>query len=185
MTRPVEFGSNRASGRTRPRRALVVLPLVLGLCAVSLTACSKESVTPATSPVAYVALGATVANPGSTVAVVNTKSAAQGRPITTGTLPSGLALVPAAKELLVVDKADNELVVVSTASGKVTHRISVGLEPVAVAATTDGTQPWKPVNISVASYPGGLRLIEQTSIGGEFTVFSSKSPTGPWPAGMT
>ncbi len=47
-------------------------------------------------------------------------------------------------------------------------------------ATTDGTQPWKPVNISVASYPGGLRLIEQTSIGGEFTVFSSKSPTGPW-----
>jgi len=51
---------------------------------------------------------------------------------------------------------------------------------VAQPAVTDGTQPWKSVNITVASYPSGLRLIEQTSIGGEFTVFSSKSPTGPW-----
>jgi hypothetical protein len=47
-------------------------------------------------------------------------------------------------------------------------------------AVTDGSAPWMPVNISVAAYPTGLRLIEQTSIGGTFIVFSSISPTGPW-----
>lgn len=47
-------------------------------------------------------------------------------------------------------------------------------------AVTDGTTPWMPVNVSVAAYPTGLRLIEQTSIGGTFLVFSSSGPTGPW-----
>ena len=47
-------------------------------------------------------------------------------------------------------------------------------------AVTDGTAPWAPVNVSVAAYPGGLRLIEQTSIGGTFLVFTSATPTGPW-----
>ena len=47
-------------------------------------------------------------------------------------------------------------------------------------AVADGSAPWRPVNVSVASYPSGLRLIEQTSIGGTFLVFSSPSPTGPW-----
>jgi len=77
---------------------------------------------------------------------------------------------------------------VACASGSVSVT-SVADNPLALAnpasyvstpAVTDGSQPWKPVNVSVASYPSGLRLIEQTSIGGEFTVFSSKSPTGPW-----
>lgn len=47
-------------------------------------------------------------------------------------------------------------------------------------AVTDGVAPWTPVNVSVAAYPSGLRLIEQTSIGGTFLVFSSATPTGPW-----
>ncbi len=47
-------------------------------------------------------------------------------------------------------------------------------------AVTDGSAPWMPVNVSVAAYPSGLRLIEQTSIGGTFVVFSSATPTGPW-----
>ena len=34
--------------------------------------------------------------------------------------------------------------------------------------------------MTVAAYPSGLRLIEQTSIGGTFVVYSSASPTGPW-----
>jgi hypothetical protein len=49
-------------------------------------------------------------------------------------------------------------------------------------AATDGSAPWMPVNVSIAAYPSGLRLIEQTSIGGTFIVFSALSPTGPWHA---
>ena len=49
-------------------------------------------------------------------------------------------------------------------------------------AVTDGASQWTPVNISVSAYPSGLRLIEQTSIGGTFVVYSSASPTGPWHA---
>jgi hypothetical protein len=51
---------------------------------------------------------------------------------------------------------------------------------VARPAVTDGSTSWMPVNVSVAGYPSGLRLIEQTSIGGTFIVFSSTTPTGPW-----
>ena len=49
-------------------------------------------------------------------------------------------------------------------------------------AVTDGASQWTPVNISVSAYPSGLRLIEQTSIGGTFVVYSSATPTGPWHA---
>ena len=38
------------------------------------------------------------------------------------------------------------------------------------------------IEISVSAYPSGLRLIEQTSIGGTFVVYSSATPTGPWHA---
>jgi len=47
-------------------------------------------------------------------------------------------------------------------------------------AVVQAPAKWTPVNVTVASYPTGLRLIEQTSIGGTFVVFSSTSPTGPW-----
>ncbi len=49
-------------------------------------------------------------------------------------------------------------------------------------SVTDGTAQWMPVNVSVAAYPTGLRLIEQTSIGGTFIVFSASNPAGPWHA---
>jgi hypothetical protein len=47
-------------------------------------------------------------------------------------------------------------------------------------AVTEAPTTWTPVLVTIAAYPGGLRLIEQTSIGGTFVVFSSTSPTGPW-----
>ena len=47
-------------------------------------------------------------------------------------------------------------------------------------AVTTPNAEWTPVNVSIAAYPGGLRLVEQTSIGGTFLVFTSASPTGPW-----
>ena len=52
------------------------------------------------------------------------------------------------------------------------------------AVTVPGTG-WTPVNVTVAAYPSGLRLIEQTSIGGTFVVFSSATPTGPWKPEVT
>ncbi|MGO8871759.1 MAG: hypothetical protein ACLQPH_10235 [Acidimicrobiales bacterium] len=46
---------------------------------------------------------------------------------------------------------------------------------------TDGGAPWQPLSVSVAAYPGaGLRLIEQTSIGGAFAVFTAPTASGPW-----
>jgi hypothetical protein len=56
---------------------------------------------------------------------------------------------------------------------------------VAQPVVTDGASQWAPLNVTVGAYPAGLRLIEQTSIGGTFTVFSSTSPTGPWHAFVT
>jgi hypothetical protein len=53
---------------------------------------------------------------------------------------------------------------------------------VATPAFTDGATQWTPVNVSVAGYGTGLRLIEQTSIGGTFVIFTSGSFAGPWHA---
>jgi hypothetical protein len=46
--------------------------------------------------------------------------------------------------------------------------------------TTDGTAAWQPMSISVGRYSGGLRLIETTSIGGAYNIFSATKVTGPW-----
>ena len=113
--------------------------VVIALAAAGLSGCSNESVTPANSHVVvYAAMGATTPNPGTTVAAVNSATGALGTPITVGTLPSALALLPDAKHLLVTVKAQDELVEVDTASGDVTRRVGVGLEPDAVAVTPDG-----------------------------------------------
>lgn len=40
---------------------------------------------------------------------------------------------------------------------------------------------WRPVGVSVAAYAdAGVRLVEQTSIGGTFVVFSAPTVDGPW-----
>jgi DNA-binding beta-propeller fold protein YncE len=115
-------------------------PVVAALAAAGLTGCSSESAAPGSSHVeAYAAVGANTANPGDTVALVGDAHGKVRRPVTVGTLPSALALVPGAADLLVTVKAQNELVEVATATGKVVGRIGVGLEPDAVAVTPDGT----------------------------------------------
>jgi YVTN family beta-propeller protein len=131
--------SAHTGGRRGARGAAVLVPLVLGLIAVGLAACSSETVTPSTAPAAYVALGSGVANPGSMVDVVDTVTGHLGHPIAVGTLPSAVALLPGAKDLLVTIKAQDQLVEVSTSTGKVVNRIGVGLEPDAVAVTPAGT----------------------------------------------
>lgn len=126
-----------ASGRRSWRPAA---PIAILLAAGGLAGCSSESVTPGNSHVVvYAAVGAGAANPGDTVAVVGNANGKVGRPVTVGTLPSALALVPGAADLLVTVKAQNELVEVATATGKVVGRVGVGLQPDAVAVTPDGT----------------------------------------------
>jgi hypothetical protein len=46
--------------------------------------------------------------------------------------------------------------------------------------TTDGTVPWQPLTISVGQYGATLRMIETTSIGGDFKVFSTDKLGDPW-----
>ena len=46
--------------------------------------------------------------------------------------------------------------------------------------STDGSAPWAPLSISVGQYPTGLRLIEWTTIGGTYAIFSTSSITTPW-----
>jgi len=53
---------------------------------------------------------------------------------------------------------------------------------VAQPVVTDVATRWMPVNVSVAGYGTGLRMIEQTSIAGTFTVLESTSAAGPWHA---
>jgi len=136
MTQP-DHRSSHVRGR-RSVGAAVLVPLVLGLGAFGLTACTTETVTPAAAPTAYVALGSGVATPGNTLDVVDTATGKLGRPITVGTLPSAVALLPGAKDLLVTVKAQDQLVEVSTSTGKVVKTVEVGLEPDAVAVSPDG-----------------------------------------------
>ncbi len=126
----------------RTRRAVVAAVAVtvgLVLAGSGLAGCATGSATPATGPVVYAALGAGVPDPGSTVAVVDADRGTVGTPVTVGTLPAALALVPGDRDLLVAVKAQDQLVEVSTASGAVVRRVGVGLEPDAVAVTPDGT----------------------------------------------
>jgi len=45
---------------------------------------------------------------------------------------------------------------------------------------TDGSSQWEPLSISVGRYAGGLRLLEQTSIGAAYKIFSAAGPGSRW-----
>jgi len=46
--------------------------------------------------------------------------------------------------------------------------------------STDGSSPWEPLTISVGRYTDGLRLVEQTTIGGAYKIFSAPDAASPW-----
>lgn len=89
--------------------------------------------------IAYVANLAGQADPGTTLAVVNTATSTALTPVTTGTLPSAMAATPNGESLLVVDKGQDQLVEVDTSTGHIVGRASVGLEPDAVAVSPNGS----------------------------------------------
>jgi hypothetical protein len=47
-------------------------------------------------------------------------------------------------------------------------------------STERGPTAWDPLSISVGRYPGGLRLVEWTSITGTYKIFSASSLDAPW-----
>jgi len=50
-----------------------------------------------------------------------------------------------------------------------------------VDATTNGALQFTPMGISVEGYPGvPYQMIEETSVGGTYDIFSSTTPNGPW-----
>jgi hypothetical protein len=49
-----------------------------------------------------------------------------------------------------------------------------------VAMKTDGTSQWMPLSISVGQYPSGLRMIEVTTIGGNYNLLSAAKIGAPW-----
>ena len=120
--------SSSSSSRRRLRRGCPRRWMRIGL----------GSVSPST-PTAYVATGANVANPGDTVSVVDLATSKVQAPVTVGTLPSALAVTPGGNDLLVAIKGQDQLVEIDTASGKIVGRVTVGLEPDAVAVTPDGS----------------------------------------------
>ena len=132
------FLTAERTGRLSKSPRLVVFFAVSALAAATAACSSGSAVANPTSPTAYVANGANVANPGNTVAVVDTSTSTALAPITTGTLPSALAVTPDGKDLLVANKGVDQLTEVDVASGTVVKKITVGLEPDAVAVTPDG-----------------------------------------------
>ena len=46
--------------------------------------------------------------------------------------------------------------------------------------TTDGNTPWTPLSISVGQYSTGLRMIETTSIGGDYLLLGASKLGAPW-----
>ena len=120
----------------RTRTALAALAVGLGLAACG----STPSVTASPlAPTVYAAITSNVANPGRTVAVVDGLTARNLTPITTDSLPSGLAVTPDGRDLLVANKGADTLTEVDVRSGKGVRTIGVGLEPDAVAVSPDGS----------------------------------------------
>ena len=112
--------------------------VLLGSCL--LAGCgSGSAAASSTTPTAYVATGANVANPGNKVAVVDTLTSTAQTPITTGTLPSGLGVTPDGKYVLVANKGQDTVTEIDVASGAVVKSATVGLEPDAVTVAPDGT----------------------------------------------
>ncbi len=127
------------------RGAAIVVVATLG---AGLSACGSSAVAaPARGGhVAYVATGAGLADPGNTLAVVDTASGAVLHPVMTGTrasttasLPTSLAATANGRDVLVADRGVDVLSVIDTATGAEVGLATVGLEPDAVAVTPNGS----------------------------------------------
>jgi YVTN family beta-propeller protein len=112
------------------------------LGAIGLTGCTPHAAVGArarTDREAWVATRALQSDPGDTVVAVDLRHARLDPPVTTASLPTGLALADGGRRLLVANAGDDTLSIVDTATGRVLHRVGVGLEPDAVAVAPGGS----------------------------------------------
>src|ERR1039457_4115521 len=120
------------------RRIRLTALAALTVSACGLAGCTSGSAAAApATPTAYVSTGASVANPGNNVAVVDTVSSRLQTPISAGSLPAALAVTPDGKMVLAANKGVDTLSEIDVASGRVMKDATVGLEPDAVAVTPD------------------------------------------------
>jgi DNA-binding beta-propeller fold protein YncE len=115
---------------------------LVALAAAGVSACggpAAGSGAPAPTDVAWVATGASVTQPGSSLTPVNL---ATGRPeagVHVGSLPSALAFTPGDKTLLVLSQGDDTLHAVNPVTHALTHAVTTGVEPDALAVAPGGT----------------------------------------------
>ena len=125
--------------RTHPSRRAGALPILVLATAAVLAGCtSGASAAEQTGSIAYVANLANRADPGGTVAVVDTTTGTSLPPVTTGTLPSAFAASPDGAQLLVTAEGQDKVTMLDTSTRGVIASATVGLEPDAVAVAPNG-----------------------------------------------
>ncbi len=115
------------------------LPLLVLVAAGILAGCtSGASAAEQSGSIAYVTNLANRADPGGTVAIVDTASGSSLSPVTTGTLPSALAASPDGARVLVANEGQDTVTMLDASSRGVIASVDVGLKPDAVAVTPNG-----------------------------------------------
>jgi YVTN family beta-propeller protein len=106
------------------------LPLLAGL---ALQACGSSG-----GDEAWVANYSFTSQPGTSIAAINLDAAAADGMVTTASLPTGIAATPDGSEVVVTNRGNNSISVIGASSHDVSATWTVGLEPDALAVTTQG-----------------------------------------------
>lgn len=119
---------------------MVVAVVTLSVLAACSGTANSLSARTAGGSEAYVAAFGDAAQPGTEVPRVNLARHRADPPLmTTLSEPSALAAVPGTSDLVVVGAGNDQLVEIDAATGRIHVRVTVGLQPDAVAVTTSGT----------------------------------------------
>ncbi|HEY2214024.1 MAG TPA: hypothetical protein VGH31_03125, partial [Acidimicrobiales bacterium] len=113
----------------------VAVAAIAGLC---FTACNKTNDGATVKNLAWVATDASVTLPGTAITPVNLTTDRALKGVQVGSLPSAMAFTKG-NDLLVVTEGNDMLHEVDTATDKVIHSVTVGVEPDAIAVAPGGT----------------------------------------------
>lgn len=120
----------------RRRGGVALLALVL---ASALAACGAPVGSTSVRDVAWVATGASVTLPGTNLTAVDLATDRPAAKVPVGSLPAALAYTAGDRGLLVVTQGDDMLREIDPATHDVTHAVTVGVAPDAVAVAPGGT----------------------------------------------
>jgi len=125
----------------RAARSAAVVGL-LALAAAGVSACggpAAGSGAPAPTAVAWVATGASVTLPGSSLTPVDLASRRAEPGVHVGSLPSAMTFTASDKDLLVLSQGDDTLHAINPVTHALSHAVTTGVEPDAVAVAPGGT----------------------------------------------